>query len=78
MEIKIERNELFNSISRVQSIIEKRSNMPILSTILLSAEDPYIHISAYYQSGMYWKYLRAFKKLVDPAGIMHPGRLALP
>ncbi|MHA1257970.1 MAG: hypothetical protein ACTSPS_20500 [Promethearchaeota archaeon] len=40
--------------------------------------DPYIHIKAYYQSGMYWKYLRAFKKLVDPAGIMHPGRLGLP
>jgi FAD/FMN-containing dehydrogenase len=40
--------------------------------------DPYIHIQAYYQAGMYWKYLRAFKKLVDPAGIMHPGRLALP
>ncbi len=40
--------------------------------------DPYIHIEAYYQAGMYWKYLRAFKNLVDPAGIMHPGRLALP
>jgi FAD/FMN-containing dehydrogenase len=40
--------------------------------------DPYIHIKAYYQAGMYWKYLRAFKKLVDPNMIMHPGRLALP
>ena len=46
MEIKIDRNELFSSISRVQSIIEKRSNMPILSTILLSTEDSYISISA--------------------------------
>ncbi|TFG24004.1 MAG: FAD-binding oxidoreductase [Promethearchaeota archaeon] len=40
--------------------------------------DPFIHIQAYYQAGMYWKYLRAFKKLVDPNMIMHPGRLALP
>ena len=46
MEIKVDRNELFSSISRVQSIIEKRSNMPILSTILLSSEKSYTHISA--------------------------------
>ena len=46
MEINIDRNELFSSISRVQSIIEKRSNMPILSTILLSAQDSLIYISA--------------------------------
>lgn len=46
MEIKIDRNELFSSISRVQSIIEKRSNMPILSTILLSSDDSYTTISA--------------------------------
>ncbi len=46
MEIKIDRDELHKAISRVQSIIEKRSNIPILSMILLSAEDSYITISA--------------------------------
>ncbi|MFO7795878.1 MAG: FAD-binding oxidoreductase [Promethearchaeati archaeon] len=41
--------------------------------------DPYIHAPLMYsRAGMYWKYLRAFKKLVDPNMIMHPGRLALP
>ena len=46
MEIKVNRDILFKSISRVQSIIEKRSNMPILSMILISANDSDINISA--------------------------------
>ena len=46
MELKIQRDELFKSISRVQSIIERRSNMPILSTILLNASGSIVHISA--------------------------------
>ncbi|UCF57231.1 MAG: DNA polymerase III subunit beta [Deltaproteobacteria bacterium] len=46
MEIKVDRDELHRAISRVQSIIEKRSNMPILSMILLSAENSGINISA--------------------------------
>ncbi|MHA1147730.1 MAG: hypothetical protein ACTSR8_05755 [Promethearchaeota archaeon] len=40
--------------------------------------DPFIHVEAYYYASTYWKYLRAFKKMVDPNMIMHPGRLALP
>jgi len=46
MEIKISRDEIFKAVSRVQSIIEKRSNMPILSTILISAADSHIDLSA--------------------------------
>jgi DNA polymerase III subunit beta len=46
MEIKVNRDDLFKAVSRVQSIIEKRSNMPILSTILISATDSYINLSA--------------------------------
>ena len=46
MEIKVEKDEIYRSISRVQSIIEKRSNMPILSTVLLTSVDSYINISA--------------------------------
>lgn len=46
MEIKVNRDDFFKVISRVQSIIEKRSNMPILSTILISSNDSFINISA--------------------------------
>ncbi len=46
MEIKVNRDTLFKAISRVQSIIEKRSNMPILSMILLTTNDSGINISA--------------------------------
>ena len=46
MEIRIDREILFKSVSRVQSIIEKRSNMPILSMILLSADDSTVTLSA--------------------------------
>ena len=46
MEIKIDRNEFYKSISKVQSILERRSNMPILSTVLLTTVDSGISISA--------------------------------
>ncbi len=46
MEIKIDRYELYKSVSRVQSIIERRSNMPILSTVLLTATGTNVHVSA--------------------------------
>ncbi|MFH0845192.1 MAG: DNA polymerase III subunit beta [Pseudomonadota bacterium] len=46
MEIKIERDELYKAISKVQSIIEKKSNMPILSTILLSTDNSNTYLSA--------------------------------
>lgn len=46
MEITIDRDRLYKSISRVQSIIEKRSNMPILSMVLLTTADGSVHISA--------------------------------
>jgi DNA polymerase III subunit beta len=46
MELKVNRDEIFKAVSRVQSIIEKRSNMPILSTILISSTEAHIDISA--------------------------------
>jgi len=46
MEIRIDRGELLKSVSRVQSIIEKRTNMPILSTVLLNAGGGKLEISA--------------------------------
>ena len=46
MEIKIDRDKLLKSVSKVQSIIERKSTMPILSTILLAASGSTLHISA--------------------------------
>jgi hypothetical protein len=46
MEIRIGKEELQKAVSRVQSIIEKRSNMPILSMILVSAAGSEITLSA--------------------------------
>ena len=46
MEIKIARNELLKSISRVQSIIERKSSMPVLSTVLFDASGSAVRLSA--------------------------------
>lgn len=46
MEIKIDRNQFFKMVSRVQSIVERKSNMPILSTILLTAEEKALKVFA--------------------------------
>ena len=46
MEIKIERDILLKGISRVQGILEKRSHMPILSTVLLTAKDNELEVAA--------------------------------
>ena len=46
MEIKISRDELLKSVSRVQSIIERKSNMPVLSTILFTAQGSEVQLSA--------------------------------
>ena len=46
MEIKIVRSDLLKSVSRVQSIIEKKSSMPVLSTILFEASGPTVRLSA--------------------------------
>jgi len=46
MEIKIDRDILLRGISRIQGILEKRSHMPILSTVLLTAKENDLEISA--------------------------------
>jgi DNA polymerase-3 subunit beta len=46
MEIKIARNEFLKSVSRVQSIIERKSSMPVLSTILFDASGSSVRLSA--------------------------------
>ena len=72
MEIKIDRDELHRAVSRVQSIIEKRSNIPILSMILLSTENSNINISATDLEISYQQKLPA--EVIDPGSITISGR----
>lgn len=46
MEIKINRDVLLRGVSRIQGILEKRSHMPILSTVLLITKEDKVEISA--------------------------------
>jgi DNA polymerase-3 subunit beta len=46
MEIQIDRETLFKAISRVQGVLEKRSHMPILSTVLLTTRVDSLELSA--------------------------------
>jgi len=46
MKISIEKNQIYKSLSHVQSIVEKKNNIPILSNILLEATDSSLILSA--------------------------------
>jgi DNA polymerase-3 subunit beta len=46
MELSIDRNDLLRGLTRVQSIIERRTNMHILSTVLLKTSGAAIDLSA--------------------------------
>lgn len=46
MEIIVNREEIYNGLLKTQSIIEKRSTMPILSNVLLEAKDDFLKIKA--------------------------------
>ena len=72
MEIKINRDSLYKAVSRVQGIVEKRSNMPILSTILLSADDSYVNILATDLEISFQQKLTA--KVINPGNITISGR----
>jgi DNA polymerase III subunit beta len=69
MEFRIDRGELHKAVSRVQSIIEKRSNMPILSAVLLSSEDGGVVLSA--------TDLEISFQQKMPAEVLSPGSLAI-
>lgn len=46
MEILVNREDIYNGLLKTQSIIEKRSTMPILSNVLLDAKDDTLKIKA--------------------------------
>jgi DNA polymerase-3 subunit beta len=72
MEIKIDREAFYRAVSRVQSIIEKRSNMPILSMILLSAADSELSLLATDLEISFQQRISA--EVIDPGSITISGR----
>ena len=69
MEIKINRDVLLKGVSRVQGILEKRSHMPILSTVLLITKEDKVEISATdLEIGFHNSY---------PAEIIKPGSITI-
>jgi DNA polymerase III subunit beta len=72
MEIRIDKEELHKAVSRVQSIIEKRSNMPILSMILISATGTEITLSATDLEISLQQKISA--EVVTPGSVTIPGR----
>jgi len=70
MEVTVHREELYRAISKMQSIIEKRSNMPILSMILVTAADNDLLISA--------TDLEISMQLKTPAEVKNTGSITIP
>mgnify|MGYP006220203947 CR=1 FL=1 len=46
MKISVEKNIIFKSLSHVQSIVEKKNTIPVLSNILIEAKDNLLILSA--------------------------------
>ena len=46
MKISVEKNIIFKSLSHVQSIVEKKNTIPVLSNILIEAKDNSLILSA--------------------------------
>jgi DNA polymerase-3 subunit beta len=46
MEVTVEKNDFINALSKIQFIVEKRSNLPILSHVMLTAKQHSLTLSA--------------------------------
>ncbi len=46
MKISVERNDLFKAMGRAQSIVERRTTIPILSNVLIEAKENFISLRA--------------------------------
>ncbi len=74
-----ERGSKTEDFERVQEVNRETTDYALKQGWLNYRPDPYVHApSMYSQAGMYWKYLRKLKRMVDPNMILHPGRLCLP
>ncbi|RJR25145.1 MAG: DNA polymerase III subunit beta [Desulfobacteraceae bacterium] len=72
MEVSVRKEEMLKAMGRVQGIIEKKSNMPILSTVLLNASEGIVNVSATdLELGFQQKFPA---KVIEEGSITLPGR----
>lgn len=70
MELTVRREDLAKGLGRSQSVVERRTSMPILSNVLLEAESDKLRISA---TDLETSFIGEY-----PARISRPGRLTVP
>lgn len=70
MDLIIKRDDIYNGLIKTQSIIEKRSTMPILSNVLLEAKDNTLRIKA--------TDLEISVDIIHPAKVVKDGSLTVP
>jgi DNA polymerase-3 subunit beta len=70
MELTVRREDLAKGLGRSQSVVERRTSMPILSNVLLEAEGEKLKISA---TDLETSFIGEY-----PARISRPGRLTVP
>ena len=69
MEFHIERDPLLKALSRIQTVVERRSTKPILSNALVETQEGFIKISATNQE--------VSLRTLSPAEIVRPGSLTV-
>lgn len=69
MEFRIDKEVFLKSLQKIQSIVEKRTSMPILSNVLLEASESSLHVTA--------TDLEVGMKGIYPAEVRAPGRITV-
>lgn len=69
MNLKAERSELLNGLTKVQTVVEKKSTMPIISNVLLEASDKQLNLIA--------TDLEVALKITVPAQVEEPGKITV-
>ncbi|MFH1148719.1 MAG: DNA polymerase III subunit beta [Pseudomonadota bacterium] len=69
MHLKVERIELLNGLTKVQTVVEKKSTMPIISNVLLEASEKQLNLIA--------TDLEVALKITVPAHVDEPGNITV-
>src|SRR3989338_6442133 len=70
MEIKVQKTDLSEGLAWIQSVVDRKTTMPILSNVLLEAKGKGLTMTA--------TDLEVGVKEIMPAEVLQPGRAAIP